>query len=630
MTSLGCQLRRLPVDNCFIYIFAMRYLLGLFLALTLSAKAAENVSVVVYGGTPAGIAAAIAAAKDGETVLLAEPYARVGGLLSNGLSHADFHALEGITGMFLDFSRRVEDYYRRTYGPDSQQVKDAFHGTQGEPKVNLMVLELMLAEQKRITVRKQWTLTAVKMKNEGGKRSIEAATFVDAQGKQHEYRAKVFIDGSYEGDLMAMAKVKYHVGREGRDAYGEPLAPEKEDQQLQGYNFRFCMTQSPTNRVLLKMPKGYKREIFAGVLDLYANGKLKTVFGYNTPAIFKAQIPPLPNGKYDINDQSRGLVRLSMPGVQNSWPEGDKKTRQEIYDQHLLWNLGLLYFLQNDPAVPANIKEEALSWGLCKDEFVETGHVPEQLYVREARRMIGVHVYTQNDTQYAPGDARGLLFTNAIAMGEYSHNCHGTAREGTPFNGKHTGEFYQATPPYQIPYGVLLPKDVGNLLVPGAMSSSHVGFCALRLEPIWASLGQAAGHAAAMAVKGKSAVHEVSVPKLQRRLHEVGAGTIYTSDVLPGHSDFAVVQWWGQAGGLHGLEPAPDKPGARGRKIASQYHETYPGHEVGLDKVLDPELAARWLKLATSLGIKMDAVKPNGRMTRGEWLRTVHKKLVQP
>lgn len=604
----------------------MRFLLGLFLALTLSAQAAETASILVYGSTPAGIAAAIGAAKDGETVLLIEPTPRIGGMLTHGLSHSDYHVFEGITGTYLDFCKRVEDHYCKTYGENSQQVKDSFRGTHGEPKVNLMIAEQMVSEQHHITVKKQWMLASVKMDKAGDGRSIETATFADAQGKRHECKAKVFIDASYEGDLMAAAKVKYHVGREGKDAYGEELAPEKGDGQLQGYNFRFCMTQNPTNRVLPKMPKGYKREQFAGVLELFATGKLKKVSGYNEANVYKAHIPPLPNGKYDINDQSRGLVRLSLPGDQLGWPEGDAKVRQEIFDHHLLWNLGLLYFFQNDLAVPKHLRGEALTWGLCKDEFVETDNIPGQIYVREARRMMGVHVYTQNDTQHAPGDARGILHTNAIALGEYTHNCHGTLHEGSHFGGKHTGEFYQATPPYQIPYGVLLPKDVKNLLVPGAVSSSHVGFCALRLEPIWTSLGQASGHAAAMAVKAKSDVQSVNVPKLQRRLHEVGSGTIYTTDVPPGHPDFAVVQWWGTAGGLHGLAPMPDKPGARGKKISSQYHENYPGHEVKLDKLLDAELAARWIKLATSLGIKADALKGDGKMTRGEWLRAVYKK----
>lgn len=600
----------------------MRFLMGLFLALTLSAQAADSASVLIYGSTPAGIAAALGAAKEGEAVLLVEPTPRIGGMLTHGLSHTDFHAFEGITGTFLDFCKRVDAYYLKTYGADSPQMKLSFHGTQGEPKVNLMILEEMLAEYPKIQIQRQWVLDKVKLGGKDRARIIQSATFIDAAGKRHECRAKVFIDGSYEGDLMAAAKVKYHVGREGKAEYGESLAPEQGDNQLQGYNFRLCMTPVETNRLEITKPKGYKREDYAGVLELYKSKKLTTVFGYNSPAVFKAQVPQLPNDKYDINDMSRGLVRLSLPGEQIDWPEGDAKTRQRIFDEHLLWELGLLYFFQHDDAVPAALRDEARKWGLCKDEFTETAGIPGQIYVREARRMMGVYVYTQNDTQHAPGDARSILHTNAIAMGEYTHNCHGTSHEGSRFGGKHSGEFYQATPPYQIPYGVLLPKDVKNMLVPGAVSSSHVGFCALRLEPIWTSLGQASGHAAAMAIKSGSDVQGVDVVKLRARLHEAGAGTIYTSDVLPGHPDFAAVQWWGSLGGLHGLEPMPEKPGARGKKIASQYHETYPGHDVGLGKVLDKELTGRWLTLAKSVGLKVaDLPKGNGKTTRGDFIR---------
>ena len=163
----------------------MRFLLGLFLALTLSVRAAENASILIYGSTPAGIAAAIGAAKDGESVLLIEPTPRIGGLLTHGLSHTDFHVFEGITGTYLDFCKRVEAYYRKTYGENSQQVKDSFRGAHGEPKVNLMIIEQMVSEQARITVKKEWVLSAVKMGGKPGQRTIQTATFTDAQGKRH-------------------------------------------------------------------------------------------------------------------------------------------------------------------------------------------------------------------------------------------------------------------------------------------------------------------------------------------------------------------------------------------------------------------------------------------------------------
>lgn len=591
---------------------------------------AQQADVLIYGATPGGIAAAVATAKDGQSVLLVEPTARIGGLVTSGLSHTDFHSFESLSGAFLDFSQRVEAHYVKTYGKESPQVRDCFHGTFAEPRVNLAVFEQMLAEHGRITVRKQLTLASVKMRNGGSTSRIESATFTGADGKAVTLVARVFIDGSYEGDLMAKAAVPWRAGREGRDEYGESLAPEKSDEQLQAYNFRFILTREPAIRVLLAAPPGYRREDFLPVLAHMESGKIKKVFawGFESGGMMKAHTPVLPNGKYDINDVSGGLVRLSLPGKNLAWPDGDAATRQRIFTEHLRDNAGLLYFLQNDDAVPAKFRDEAREWGWCKDEFTETGGLPTQLYVREARRMQGVHIFTQRDSEHAPGDARAVLHRDAIAMGDYGNNCHGTARGGTRFVGKHTGEFYNPVPPYQIPYGVLLPRDVDNLLVPVAASSSHVGFCALRLEPIWMSLGQAAGHAAALAVKDNLAAQKVNVPALQRRLLAERSALLYVSDVLPGNADFAAVQWWGAHGGLHGLQPMPAKPGQRGKNLHGQYFEANPGHAVDLSAPLDEALATRWSKLAAELGLDVAKLPAsNGKATRGDFIQAAARLL---
>lgn len=583
-------------------------------------------AVLVYGATPGGIAAALAAARSGLSVLLVEPAPRIGGLVTSGLSHTDFHSFESLTGAFLDFAQRVEAHYAKAYGKDSQQVKDTFRGTFAEPKVNLLVFEQMLAEHKTITVRKQLTLASVKVQKSGETSRIEAATFTGADGKVVTLTARVFIDATYEGDLMAMAGVPWRTGREGQAEYGESLAPEAADGQLQAYNFRFIATRATANRVAPVAPPGYRREDFVGVLPVLGSGKIKRVFDYPSGCLFKAQTPPLPNGKYDINDVSRGLVRLSLPGKNLDWPDGDAATRAKIFADHLRDNVGLLWFLQTDNAVPAKFRDEAREWGWCKDEFTETGHLPPQLYVREARRMVGARVFVQRDSEHAPGDARAVLHRDAIAMGDYGNNCHGTAHEGGRFEGRHTGEFYNPVPPYQIPYGTLLPRTLANLLVPVAGSASHVGFCALRLEPVWMSLGQAAGHAAAMAVQEDIAVQQVNVPALQQRLHKDRSATLYVSDVLPGHADFAAVQWWGTAGGLHGLAPMPAKPGQRGRNIHGQYFEASPGHAAELAKPLDAELAGRWNKLAVELRVPVDKLpKPDGKTARGDWVRAAWK-----
>lgn len=568
-----------------------------------AAQGATDIDVCVYGATPSGIAAAVSAAKGGAKVTLVEPTDRIGGLVASGLSHSDFRTFEGLSGSFLDFTRRVEAHYVMSFGEDSPQARACFRGTFGEPKVNLAIFEQLLAEQPRITVRKRLVLASVSMMSApteaASQRSrIDSAVFSDADGRRLTLCTTIFIDASYEGDLMAQAGVPWKAGREGRDEFGESLAPEREDTQLQAYNFRFCMTREPANRVAVKAPPGYRREEFLPLLPVLASGKISRIFGYPTGCIFKAQTPPLPNGKYDINDVSGGLVRLSLPGKNLDWPVGDAASRAACFSEHRRDQVGLLYFLQNDEAVPAKFRDEAREWGWCADEFTETEHLPPQLYVREARRMRGVHVFTQRDGEHAPGEARAVLHRDAIAMGDYDNNCHGTAHEGPRFGGKHTGEFYNPVPLCQIPYGVLLPRDVGNLLVPVAASSSHVGFCALRLEPIWMSLGQAAGHAAVIAIENEREVQQVNVAALQRRLHADQSATIYVSDVLPGHPDFPAVQWWGTLGGLHGLAPQPDKPGQRGQNIHGQYFEAFPGHAAELDKPLDAELRDRWQKLA--------------------------------
>ena len=441
---------------------------------------------------------------------------------------------------------------------------------------------------------------------------------------------------------MAAAGVTYRVGREAGEEYAESLAPEEADTQLQAYNFRLCMTRDPANRVTPKAPAGYDREEFTGVLPLLAEGRIKQIFGTTPTAIFKAQIPFLPNGKFDINDMSRGPVRLSLPGENEDWPDGGagvgartandgvvapfsrtglRESRERVFATHRRWQLGLLYFLQNDGAVPETFRTEAREMGWCRDEFTDNGHVPEQLYMREARRMVGQYVFTEKDTDAAPGDARSVLRRDTIAMGDYGPNCHGTAHEGSLFGGKHTGEFYKAVAPYQIPYGVLLPRDFENLLVPVAASASHVGFCALRLEPIWMSLGEAAGHAAHLAHVRKTSVARVPVPELQARLHATGTATIYVSDVAAGDPDFAAVQWWGTAGGWHGLEPAAKKPGERGKNIIGQYYEAFPHHAAALGEMLEAETLARWRKLAEELGVV--SLPSDEKITRGEWLRKV-------
>ena len=595
------------------------WVIALSIALGANVGAADP-DVVVYGGTPAGVAAAVEVGRAGLRVLLVEPERWVGGMAANGLSHPDFRTFEAITGFYGDLNRRARDYYAAKYGPDSLQVKDSLRGTHAEPHVTRLLFERMLTEQKTVSVRVRHRLKSVETAGTGDARRVTAATFTGPDGAEVRVVAAVFVDATYEGDLAAAGGAKYRVGREGKPEYGESLAPDAPDAQVQGYNFRLCMTAVPGNRLAPLAPPGYRRDDFVPVLPLFADGRVKRVFG-EKDAIYKPQIP-LPNGKQDINDVSRSAVRLSLPDVSPRWPDGSRDERAAVFAEHVRHNVGLLYFLQTDDAVPEKVRAEAREWGLCKDEFPETGNLPDQLYVREARRVDGRYVFTQKDVEHAPGDARSRFHPDAVAAGDYGPNCHGTGHTGPQIGGTHTGELYQPSPAYQIPYGVIVPAGFDNLLVPVACSFSHVGFCTLRYEVIWAALGQAAGVAAALAVTDNIAVPAVSVGEVQRRLHAAGAATTYVSDVPPGSPDFAAVQWWASKGGLHGLDPAPAKPGQRGRHIVGQYFEAFPGHAAELGRPLDGPAKGRWLALAR--GLNLPAGDLAGAKTRGEFVRAAY------
>ncbi len=206
---------------------------------------AVDTEVVVYGATPAGIAAAEAAGADGEQVLLIEPTPRIGGLVTSGLSHTDIRTFEGITGFYLRFTRHVEAYYAEKYGKDSAQVKSCERGIFAEPSVNLLVFEAMLRSHANIRVVTNTRLTGVRKGTDKSARKIEAIEVVDEKGTKSLITGKVFIDATYEGDLMAASNVPWRAGREARAEYGESLAPEHADEQLQAYNFRFIMTKTP-------------------------------------------------------------------------------------------------------------------------------------------------------------------------------------------------------------------------------------------------------------------------------------------------------------------------------------------------------------------------------------------------
>lgn len=600
---------------------------ALFLLAPVARGQETRIDVVVYGATPAGIAAAVSAAKDGQSVLLVEPTDRIGGMLTSGLSWTDARTLESLTGSYQQFCMRVERFYIAQYGIGSPPHQGSFRGLHGEPGINLQALSQMLNDMPPVRLLRKYKLASVDIGGRGELKFIRTVQFVSASGMVMSVRGKEFIDATYEGDLMAKAGVEYTVGREGPEAYGESLAkdvPKGGDKQVQGYNFRLSMTKLEDNRVFPKAPKGYKREDFTGILPVLESGKIKHVFTDGLDGIFRTHLPLMANGKSDVSDTPNGLVRLSMPDIDEAYPDGDETTRQRIYDQHQYYTQGLLYFLQNDKEVPVDLQDSAREWGFCKDEFIENGNFPPLLYVREARRMVGQYVFTQNDVMTGANDVRTKHFADAIAIGDFSLNCIGTGREGTRFEGKQVGEFYQEVPPFQVPYGVIVPKKIGNLLVPVAVSASHVGFSCLRTEPMWMSLGQAAGHAAALAIFENKPVQAITVPMLQDKLHVDKLATIYLSDVGPGSSLFKPAQWFGTRGAFHGLVDPSALKMLKQEKVVDQYMTAAPGHEVNPRTKIDEATLARWVAIAQAEGID---VKKAGRLTklmRGEVLEKLY------
>ncbi len=572
----------------------------------------DNYDVVVVGATPAGIAAAINAARYDHTVLLAEEYAQVGGLMTAGLSFTDFISYEVLGGTFLDYTRRVEAYYTEKYGTGSEQHRASHGGIHAEPHVTLDIFRQMLGEYDQITTRTNLRLTDVAYRTGADStRTIRSVSLINPQtGDTLTAQGKVFIDATYEGDLAARAGADYWVGRESRQAYGEFLAGKifyrygvilpgsngTADEKIQAYNFRPIMTDVPTNRVLVPKPPGYRREDYVGIAEVLRQGKVPRVFvEKGNDGLFRTQM--LPNRKADVNDIKNAPVRMALLGENYAYPEGDQETRQAIVERHRRHLLGMLYFVQNDPAMPEQFRAEARQWGLAKDEFVDTGHFPARLYIREARRIRGHYVFTQNDVRTIDNTLIVQLKEDAIAIGDYALNCHGVA-PATLHPAVADGDFNFIPAPFQIPFGVIVPRGFDNLLVPVAVSASHVGFSGLRLEPTWTALGQAAGLAAHVALRTQTSVPEVDVAKVQQLLHESGAKTTYISDVAADSKYFEAAQWLGLRGFMHDryvmdsleMREAETYKSLRG----TQYAAAYPFHALQPERLASPELVKAW------------------------------------
>jgi len=517
---------------------------ALLLAFASSCFAAtRHFDVVVYGGTAGGVMAAVSAAREGLNVALLEPRTHVGGMVSGGLGWTDYGTREVIGGYALEFYYRAGLHYRMSrYGHELAWMH--------EPHVAEDIFRQMLAEA-HVTLIEQSRLPEKGGVLKDGARVKEIRT-----ENGESYTAGVFIDSSYEGDLMAQAGVSYTWGREGIAQYNESLAgmrgltpfhqflvnvspkdgagnllPEispaqpaafgAADRGVQCYNYRMCFSNVAANQVAFAKPDGYNPRRYALLARLIA---ARTKAEGKVPALRTLlKIDLLPDGKADVNNN--GAFSTDYIGGSRDYPNASYAQREAIWKAHKDYQAGLFYFLANDPQVPASLRAEMNRWGLCKDEFTDMGNWPHQLYIREARRMVGEFVMTQKDLQTE------LTKPDPIGMGSYNSDSHNIQRivaaDGFVRN---EGDVQVSVKPYQIPYGVMLPKraEATNLLVPVCFSASHVAYSSLRMEPQYMILGQAAGVAAKMALEGQTSVQQIDQHKLSQTLEAQGAVLSYT------------------------------------------------------------------------------------------------------
>jgi len=536
--------------------------------LALPARGGEaTFDVVVVGATPGGIMAGVAAARAGRSAAILERGEHVGGLPANGLGATDIGTRGATGGLFLDFVGRVRRHYVETYGADSRQVKDCSDGYHFEPRVAEQVFEAMLAEHAgRLTVvrRRQFDAEPENVDVEGG-RLVAIRVRDRDSGAVETYRAGVFVDATYEGDLAAAAGCEYRVGREGRDEFGEAMAGRlykpwggppaagstgQADNAIQAFNYRLCLTKNPDDRVEVARPGRYDREEYLSLAEDIREGRTTAPADGKGPkptalawdAVGRIFNPvATPNGKVDANNQHWNFLSSDLPEENWPWPTSGWDWRDRFAGRLRDYTLGLLYFAQNDPSLPEDFRARCREWGLARSEFADNGHFPRQVYVREGRRVVGDYWFTAKDAIPATPGGRPPIHADSITASHYALDSH-AVRKREPGRAHLDGFFSSPSRPYTVPFGVIVPKRVDGLLTPVPVSGSHVGFSTLRMEPCWMALGEAAGEAAALAVEAGAAPRAVPVAALQDRLLRRGAVLLYFRDLAPGSPHFEAAQ----------------------------------------------------------------------------------------
>lgn len=510
----------------------------------------HKADVIVYGSTPGGFCAAIGAAREGASVILVEPTDHVGGVNTGGLSFSDSNQTVRSTlkGLFEEWHLRIAQDYKKRGITLNYDVSVKDHSTWTyEPSVAMRVTQAMLAEAKVQVVTEQ---PVISVEKKGPRITI-------LRTRDDTFQGRVYIDATYEGDLMAAAGVDWTIGREGRAEHGESLAgkqypkptlpisgldaqgkplplitttaredDEAGDKNVMVYSFRLCVTDQAANRVPFPEPDRYDPARFEVV---------RRYFAAAPTAPLQWDLYPLPGGKYDANNGIGKQFSMGLVGACNGWSEAGPEERQKIWEAHKQYTLEFYKFLTTDPAVPESHRQKFASLGLCKDEFPQHGHWSPQLYVREGRRMKGAYFITQKDIDTQPAKE------DPIAVSSFpidSHDCRrialpdgGVVNEGTIFPVRLPGRRHG--PAYHIPYRSILPRpDQGdNLLVPVALSCTHVAISSIRVEPTWMAIGHSAGVAAALVAKKDVPAHELAYPVLRERL--LAQGQVLDLPTLP-------------------------------------------------------------------------------------------------
>ena len=517
-----------------------------------------NADVIIYGGTSAAVSAAVQTAKMGKTVIVVSPAKHLGGMSSSGLGFTDIGNKSVIGGLSREFYQRIYQYYHQPVTWKWQKKEEYGNKGQGTPAIDganktMWIFEPSIAEkvfedfirEYKITVYRDEWLDRQKGVNIKNGKIISIKTLSNS-----EYKGSVFIDATYEGDLMAAAGISYFVGREANSVYGEqwngvqigilhhqhhfgdmkispynipgdpasgilprissadPGKYGEGDKKVQAYCFRLCLTKVDENRVPFKKPEGYDSSQYELLLRIFDAGWRETFNKFD----------PIPNLKTDVNNH--GPFSFDNIGMNYDYPEATYERRKEIIKEHETYQKGLLYFIANDPRVPPEVQNEMKKWGLAKDEFSDTNNWPHQIYIREARRMIGEFVMTENEI------LSKKPVEQSIGMGSYFMDSHNTQRYITADGFvQNEGDIGVRPPkPYKIALGAIIPKkeECTNLLVPVAVSSSHIAYGSIRMEPVFMILGQSAAIVAVLSTEKDRGVQELSYEDIKTKLTEYG------------------------------------------------------------------------------------------------------------